>query len=72
MIQPVQVETTCTTENGLTKVKSSTNTFDIRSVSKESSGGYTISNTEDLKINDFIKVWSDGTGNAIDDVISLK
>ncbi|REE01786.1 hypothetical protein [Marinoscillum furvescens] len=58
--------------NALTKVKSSENTFDVRSVSKQSSGGFSIGNSDNLKVDDFIKVSSDGQGGVIDDIVSLK
>lgn len=58
--------------NALTKVQSNSNNFDVRSVSKQNTNGYTITNSDNLKINDFIKVYSDGDGSVISDVVSLK
>lgn len=59
--------------NALTKVKSSSNTFDIRSISKQSiSDNFSLGNADNLKVNDFIKVWSDGKGGVINDVASMK
>nr|WP_319399907.1 hypothetical protein [uncultured Carboxylicivirga sp.] len=59
--------------NALTKVKSNSNAFDIRSISKKSASGKTsLSNSDNLKVNDFMKVWSDGKGGVIDDVASMK
>ncbi|WP_157614066.1 hypothetical protein [Pseudotamlana agarivorans] len=58
--------------NALSKVQSNSNTFDVRSVSKQNANGYTITNSDNLIINDFIKVYSDGSGSVISDVVSLK
>ncbi len=60
--------------NAIDKVKTSSNTFNIRSVSQEGvfNNTYTIGNTNQLKINDFIKVYSDGVGTTVQDIISLK
>lgn len=58
--------------NALTKVKSGANSFEVRSISKEGFEGSSISNSDHLKINDFIKVWSDGQGGVIDNIESLK
>ncbi|WP_160114272.1 hypothetical protein [Aquimarina sp. AU119] len=58
--------------NALAKVKSNSNAFDVRSVEKVNAGGYKITNQDNLKINDFIKVWSDGDGKVINGINSLK
>lgn len=60
--------------NGLTKIQSNDNVLNTRSVEIENLNGTDmfIRQGDQLKVNDFIKVWSDGTGNAIEDVISLK
>ncbi|MCU0417322.1 MAG: hypothetical protein MUE33_09055 [Cytophagaceae bacterium] len=63
--------------NALSKVKTTSNTFDIRTISKESKtnsefvlGSGTSYKT--VKVTDYIKVNSDGIGNTIQDVTSLK
>lgn len=59
--------------SALLKVKSASNDFSIRSVSKKSvSQVYTLENTDGLKLNDFIKVWSEGEDNYLEDLSSLK
>ena len=62
--------------NALAKVKTASNTFDIRSISKNTKDNkyFLGSGTEykNLKITDYIKVNSDGVGNTIQDVTSLK
>ena len=58
--------------HALTKVKSTENTFDIRSISKQSeSGNYSLGNSDNLKVNNFLKVWSNGQGGIINDLIIL-
>jgi len=53
-------------------VKSTENTFDIRSISKQSeSGNYSLGNSDNLKVNNFLKVWSNGQGGIINDLIIL-
>ena len=59
---------------GLTKVQSA-NTFDVRSVSKAGEFNpekYQITNTNKIKIQDFIKVWSDDGGKNVANIMSLK
>jgi hypothetical protein len=62
--------------NALAKVKSTSNTFDIRSISRKTDNSkYFIGTSTDhknLKITDYIKVNSNGVGNTIQDVNSLK
>ncbi|MFA0963213.1 fibronectin type III domain-containing protein [Roseivirga sp. BDSF3-8] len=58
--------------NALAKVQSNSNTFEVRSVSKQNVNGFTIMNSDNLIITDFIKVYSDGNGSVISDVVSLK
>ncbi len=64
-------------KSALAKVKILSNTFDIRSVLKQSTtnNSYSLGTStsyKTLKINDYIKVYSNGTGNTIQDIISLK
>ena len=60
--------------NGLNKIKSKNNNFDVRSVSiSTDSGGDVIGSgtvNKSLKINDFIKVWSNGDGAKVFDIQS--
>jgi hypothetical protein len=65
--------------SALAKVKTTSNTFDVRSVNNGSTTNATFSlgsspsaSSKTVKINDYIKVYSDGTGNVIQDIISLK
>ena len=63
--------------NALAKVKTASNTFDIRSISKNTRDnkyflGSGTDEYKNLKITDYIKVNSDGVGNTIQDVTSLK
>lgn len=63
--------------NALAKVKTTSNTFDIRSLSKTSTtnNAYSLgasTSRKTVKVTDYIKVNSDGIGNIIQDVTSLK
>lgn len=63
--------------SALDKVRTLSNTFDIRSrgVKGEFNAIEVIGSTttkKQLKINDYIKVWSDGAGEIVSDIISLK
>jgi hypothetical protein len=63
--------------NALTKVKTTSNSFEIRTISKESktNSEFVLGSGTDfknLKIIDYIKVNSNGIGNTIQDVNSLK
>lgn len=66
--------TNLTTPQGsaLIKVKSNSSIFEVRSILKQNTNGFTISNTENIHVNDFLKAYSDGSGNVIIDVLSLK
>ena len=61
--------------NALDKVRTASNRFDVRSVSQ--SGIFnpivnSLGNTDKIIITDYIKVYSDGVGTSVQDIISLK
>jgi hypothetical protein len=63
--------------NALAKVKTTSNTFDIRSITKTSTtdNAYNLgsgTSYKTVKVTDYIKVNSNGVGNTIQDVTSLK
>lgn len=61
--------------NALAKVKTTSNTFNVRSVSQPgvfNPTNYSLGNSNQLKIKDYIKVYSDGVGTTVQDIISLK
>ncbi|MES2134128.1 MAG: hypothetical protein V4506_17405 [Bacteroidota bacterium] len=61
--------------NALAKVKTTSNTFSVRSVSQPgvfNPTNYSLGSTNQIKITDYIKVHSDGVGTTVQDIISLK
>ena len=60
--------------SALNKVKTSSNVFDIRSIKQKGvfDQGKSLGNSDNIKITDYIKVYSNGTGNSIQNIISLK
>lgn len=60
--------------NALNKTRTASNTFNVRSVSQPGilSPNYSLGNSNQIKLLDYIKVHSDGIGAAVLDIISLK